>query len=97
MPVKAVIFDAYGTLLRNEDLMLIPRRIVADQGLSVRIDDVWRGWIDLYSEATQLPPFRTLREIQGEFLPRVLRRVDAGAGAAEYVDLFFQVTTKVAL
>jgi len=29
MPVKAVIFDAYGTLLRHEDLMLIPRRIVA--------------------------------------------------------------------
>jgi len=26
MPVKAVIFDAYGTLLRNEDLMLIPGR-----------------------------------------------------------------------
>ena len=97
MPVKAVIFDAYGTLLRNEDLMLIPRRIVADHGLSVRIDDVWRVWIDLYSEATQLPPFRTLREIQGEILPRVLRRFDVGADAAQYVDLFFQVTTKVEL
>ena len=97
MPVKAVIFDAYGTLLRNEDLMLIPRRIVADHGLSVRIDDIWRVWIDLYSEATQLPPFRTLREIQGQILPRVLRRFGVGADAAPYVDLFFQVTTKVEL
>jgi len=97
MPVKAVIFDAYGTLLRNEDLTLIPRRIVADHGLSVRIDDVWRVWIDLYSEATQLPPFRTLREIQGQILPRVLRRFGVGADAAPYVDLFFQVTTKVEL
>jgi FMN phosphatase YigB (HAD superfamily) len=50
MLIKAVTFDAYGTLLRNEDLMLIPRRIVADHGLSVPIDDVWRLWIDLYGE-----------------------------------------------
>jgi len=42
MPVKALIFDAYGTLRQNEDLRLIPRRIVADHGLSVPIDDVWR-------------------------------------------------------
>jgi len=97
MPFKAVIFDAYGTLLRNEDLMLIPRRIVADHGLSVPIDDVLRVWIDLYSEATQLPPFRTLREIQGQILPRVLRQFDVGADAAPYVDLFFRVTTKVEL
>src|SRR5213594_4368145 len=46
MPVKVLIFDAYGTLLQNEDLRLIPRRIVADHGLSVPIDDVWRVWID---------------------------------------------------
>ena len=98
MPVKAVTFDAYGTLLRNEDLMLIPRRIAADHGLSVRIvDDVWRLWIDLYHEATQRPPFRTLREIQGQVLGRVLRQFDVGADAAPYVDLFFQVTTKVEL
>jgi len=96
MPVEAVTFDAYGTLLRNEDLMLVPRGIVADHGLSVRIvDDVWRLWIDLYHEATQLPPFRTLREIQGQVLRRVLRQFDVGADAAPYVDLFFQVTTKV--
>ncbi len=73
MPVKAVMFDAYGTLLRNEDLMLIPRRIVADHGLSVGIDDVWRAWGDLSFEATQLPPFRTLREIQEQILLSVLR------------------------
>src|SRR5207249_10503036 len=74
--------------------MLIPRRIMADHGLSVAIDDVWRVWIDLYSEATQLPPFRTLREIQGQILPHVLRRFGVGADAAPYVDLFFQVTTQ---
>jgi 2-haloalkanoic acid dehalogenase type II len=97
MPVKAVMFDAYGTLLRNEDMMLIPRRIVADHGLSVGIDDVWRAWGDLYFEATQLPPFRTLREIQEEILLSVLRRFGVGGDAAPYVDLFFQVTTKVEL
>ncbi len=86
MPVKAVIFDAYGTLLRNEDLRLIPRRIVADHGLSVPVDDVWRVWIDLYSEATQLPPFRTLREIQRQILPRVLRQFDVGTGAGSARD-----------
>ena len=97
MAIKAVTFDAYGTLLRNEDLMLIPRRIVADHGLSVSIDDVLRTWIDLYFEATQQLPFRTLREIQGQILPRVLRQFAVPADAAPYVDLFFQVTTKVEL
>jgi 2-haloacid dehalogenase len=97
MPVKAVTFDAYGTLLRNENLMLIPRRIVADHGLRVPIEDVYRSWIDLYYEATQVPPFRTLREIQGEVFSRVLRQFDAGADAAPYVDLFFQLTTNVEL
>lgn len=97
MPVRAVLFDAYGTLLRNEDLMLIPRRIVADHGLPVPIDDVLRVWTDLYSEATQLPPFRTLREIEEQILPGVLRRFGVRGDAAPYVDLFFQVTTKVEL
>jgi len=97
MAIKAVTFDAYGTLLRNEDLMLIPRRIVADHGLSVSVDEVLRTWIDLYFEATQQLPFRTLREIQGQILPRVLRQFAAPADAAPYVDLFFQVTTKVEL
>ncbi|OLD36883.1 MAG: hypothetical protein AUI57_13010 [Candidatus Rokubacteria bacterium 13_1_40CM_2_68_8] len=97
MPVKAVTFDAYGTLLRNEDLMLIPRRIVADHGLAVPIVDVYRFWIELYYEATQRPPFRTLREIQGQVLRRVLRQFGVDADAARYVDLFFEVTTKVEL
>lgn len=97
MPVKAVLFDAYGTLLRNEDLMLIPRRIVADHGLPVPIDDVLRVWTDLYSEATQVEPFRTLREIEEQILPGVLRRFGVGGDAAPYVNLFFQVTTKVEL
>ena len=97
MAIKAVTFDAYGTLLRNEDLMLIPRRIVADHGLSVSTDDVLRTWLDLYFEATQQRPFRTLREIQAQILRRVLRRFAVPADAAPYVDLFFQVTTKVEL
>jgi len=97
MAIKAVTFDAYGTLLRNEDLMLIPRRIVADHGLSVSIDDVLRTWIDLYFEATQQLPFRTLREIEEQILPRVLREFAVTTDAAPYVDLFFQVTTKVEL
>ena len=95
--IRAVTFDAYGTLLRNEDLRLIPRRIVADHGLSVTGDDLLRTWIDLYFEATQRAPFQTLREIQGQVLRRVLRQFDVGADAAPYVDLFFEVTTKVEL
>lgn len=94
---KAVTFDGYGTLLRNEDLMLIPRRIVADHGLTVAVDAVLRAWIDLYHEATQHPPFRTLREIQGQILPRVLLQFDAPADATPYVELFFQATTQVDL
>ena len=97
MAIKAVTFDAYGTLLRNEDLVLIPRRIVADHGLSVSVDDVLRTWIDLYFEATQQRRFLTLRQIQGQILPRVLREFAVPADAAPYVDLFFQVTTKVEL
>jgi 2-haloacid dehalogenase len=97
MPIKAVLFDAYGTLLRNEDLMLIPRRIVADHGLPVPIDDVWRAWTDLYTEATQVPPFRTLREIEEQILLGVLRRFGAGGDPTPYVDLFFEVTTRVEL
>jgi 2-haloalkanoic acid dehalogenase type II len=97
MPIKAVLLDAYGTLIRNEDLMLIPRRIVADHGLPVPIDDVWRAWADLYSEATQVPPFRTLREIEEQILLSVLRRFGAGGDPTPYVDLFFEVTTRVEL
>jgi FMN phosphatase YigB (HAD superfamily) len=44
--VKAVTFDAYGTLLCNEDLMLIPRRIVGDHGLTASVDAVLRAWVD---------------------------------------------------
>jgi 2-haloacid dehalogenase len=96
-PVKAVLFDAYGTLLRNEDLMLIPRRIVADHGLSLPVEDVLRAWIGLYSEATQETPFRTLRDIHARILPRLLRGFGIDADATPYVDLFFQVTTNVEL
>jgi 2-haloalkanoic acid dehalogenase type II len=97
MSIRAVTFDAYGTLLRNEDLRLIPRRIVADHRLSVPVDDVYRLWIELYHRATQRLPFRTLREIQNGVLRRLLQQLDVDADAARYVDLFFQVTTRVEL
>jgi 2-haloalkanoic acid dehalogenase type II len=95
MSIRAVTFDAYGTLLRNEDLTLIPRRIVADHGLSVNPDDVLRTWVDLYHEGTQREPFQTLRQMEGQTLSRVLERLGLVADAAPYVDLFFQVTTRV--
>jgi 2-haloalkanoic acid dehalogenase type II len=95
--IRAVTFDAYGTLLRNEDLKLIPQRIVADHGLSVLADEVLRVWIEGYHEATQVPPFRTLREIQREVLARTLRRFGVEDDAAPYVELFFDVTTRVEL
>jgi hypothetical protein len=85
-----VTLDTYGTLLRNEGLMLTPRRIVADHGLSAAVDEVLQTWIDLYHEATQRPRFQTLREIQGEILPRVLRAFAVQADATPYVDLFFR-------
>jgi 2-haloalkanoic acid dehalogenase type II len=97
MPIKAITLDAYGTLLRNERLMLIPERIVADHRLSVSVDDVWRMWATLYFEATQLTPFRTLREIEDTILPRVLRSFGVRAPAAPYVELFFEVTTRAEL
>ena len=97
MPIKAVTLDAYGTLLRNEDLRLVPRRIVADHGLATPVDDVWRMWIDLYHEATQSTPFRSLREIEHDILARIAQRVGLEADMAPYVELFFQVTTKVEL
>jgi 2-haloacid dehalogenase len=97
MAIEAVTFDAYGTLLRNEDLTQIPRRIVADHGLAVAVDDVLQEWIDLYHEATQQPPFRTLREIQSRILSRVLRGLGVADDPTPYVDLYFRVTTKVEL
>ena len=97
MTIKAITLDAYGTLLRNEDLTLIGRRIVADHGLLTSVDDVVRTWIDLYHQATPQQPFRTLREIQSDILARVLRGLSVGDDATPYVDLFFQVTTKVEL
>src|SRR5262249_19352906 len=97
MTIRAVTFDAYGTLVRNEDLALVPRRIVADHGLSEPVEDILRAWTDLYSEVTQRPPFRTLREIQAQILARVLGQLGVGADARPYVELFFQVTTRVEL
>ena len=97
MAIKAVTFDAYGTLLRNEELTLVPRRIVADHGLTVGVEDVLGAWIDLYLEATQTTPFRTLREIQSQILGCLLRRLGVGVDPGPYVDLYFQVTTAVEL
>jgi 2-haloalkanoic acid dehalogenase type II len=94
MAIRAVTFDAYGTLLRNEELMLIPRRIVANHVLTASVDEVLRAWMDHYFEETQRLPFRTLREIQAEILPRVLRDLGVDADATPYLDLFFEVTTR---
>jgi 2-haloalkanoic acid dehalogenase type II len=96
-PIKAVIFDAYGTLVRNDDLRLIPRQIVADHRVSAPVDDVLQRWIDLYCEATQQAQFRTLREIERDILRSLLRELGVDADESPYVDLFFQVTTKVDL
>ena len=97
MPFKAVIFDAYGTLVRNEGHMLIPRRIVADHALTADVEDVVRVWIDCYADATQRAPFRTLRAIHAEIMPQVLQHFGVQADATPYVDLFFRVTTSVEL
>jgi 2-haloalkanoic acid dehalogenase type II len=97
MSIKAITFDAYGTLVRNEKLILIPQRIVADHGLSASVDAVFRMWLDFYFEATQQTPFRTLRTIQETILARVLRAFDVPADAGPYVDLFFELTTQVEL
>jgi 2-haloacid dehalogenase len=95
--IKAVTFDAYGTLVRNEDLRLVPSRIVADHGLSVSVDDVYRLWAEAYYRETQVAPFRTLREIETHTLGQLLKRFGVGADASRYVDLFFAVTTKAEL
>ena len=97
MSVKAVTFDAYGTLLRNENLRLVPSRIVADHGLSVSVDEVYRLWAEAYYRETQILPFRTLRELEAQTLGKLLTQLGIGADAARYVDLFFDVTTRVEL
>ena len=95
--IKAVIFDAYGTLLRNDHDRLIPRRIVGDHRLATPVAEVLRAWSDLYGEATQQSPFRSLRQIHTDILQRLLRQLHVDADAAPYVDLFFDVTTTVEL
>lgn len=97
MPIKAITFDAYGTLVRNEDLMLVPQRIIADHHLAATVEDVWKVWSDLYFEATQKTPFRTLRQIETDITARLLQHFGIRADATPYVDLFFEVTTKVEL
>ena len=92
-----MIFDAYGTLLRNEHDRLIPQRIVGDHRLATPVDEVLRAWFDLYCEATQQSPFRSLRQIHTDILQRLLQRLRVDADAAPYVDLFFEVTTRVEL
>jgi len=53
---KAVIFDAYGTLLRNDDLALIPKQIVADHGLSAR------DWANVAPRTIRLDELTTTRK-----------------------------------
>lgn len=86
-----------GTLLRNEQLTLVPRCIIADHGLPAPADDVLRLWVDLYCDAIQRPHFRTLREIQGDILQRVLRHFGVDADATPCIELYFQITTRIEL
>jgi 2-haloalkanoic acid dehalogenase type II len=96
-PIRAVIFDAYGTLIRAEDLALIPQRICADHGLAVPSTEVLKAWVALYHEATLWTPFQTLRQIETEILARVLRQFGCAGDPAPYVELFFAVTTRIEL
>lgn len=93
---RAVSLDVYGTLLRNEDLVLIPRRMVADHGLAAGAEDLLRRWLGLYHEAIRRPPFRSLRAIHGDILGRLLREAGAAASPAPYVEMFFELTTAAA-
>ena len=95
--VKAVTFDAYGTLIENRGLVTVAARMVADHHLPCSADDLCTLWVDGYYEATQRPPFRTLREIHGQILPRVLQRFDVTCDVGRYVDLFFAATTSIEL
>jgi 2-haloacid dehalogenase len=97
MSIKAITFDAYGTLLRNESLSLVPQRIVADHNLSISVAEVWKVWSDLYFEATQQTPFRTLRQIEDDILRILLDHFGIRADAAPYTELFMEITTNVEL
>lgn len=70
MAIGAVTFDAYGTLRGRRGPDADPathRGRSRAEGFGGR---GFRTWTDLYYEATQRPPIRTLREIQGEILQR---------------------------
>ena len=96
-PVKAVTFDAYGTLIQNRGIVTIAARMVADHRLPCSADELCALWVDGYYEATQQSPFRTLREIHAQILPNVLRRFDVTCDVSGYVDLFFEVLTSIEL
>lgn len=96
-PVRAVTFDAYGTLVRNEDLRTIHQRIIADHSLSLPVDDLWHAWADLYYEATQQAPFRNLRAIEADIFSRLFRELSLDADVTPYVEMYFEVTTRVEL
>ena len=97
MAIRAITFDAYGTLIKNEGLLAVPERIVADHGLTVGVDAVLKRWIAGYAEGIRRTPFRTLRLIQEAALTEVLRELAVRADALPYVELFFRVTTEVEL
>ena len=95
--VKAVTFDAYGTLIENRGVVTVAARMVDDHRLPCSADEFCALWVDGYYEATQLTPFRTLREIHTQILPGVLRRFDVTCDVGGYVDLFFEATTSIEL
>jgi len=61
----------------------------------VTVQEVWRAWADLYYEATQAAPFRTLRQIELDITARLLRQLGVQADCTPYVDLFFELTTTI--
>src|SRR5262245_41874410 len=97
MPIKAITFDAYGTLIRNERMLTVPERIVADHGLTVGVAAVLKSWMASYDEGIRRTPFRSLRLIQEAAFTEVLRQHAVRADAMPYVELFFRVTTEVEL
>ena len=96
-PVTAVTFDAYGTLIDDRGIAAVAARMVADHRLPCSADELCALWVDGYYEATQLRPFRTLREIHAQILPGVLRRFDVTCDVDGYVDLFFEAMTSIEL
>ena len=95
MPLKAVVFDVFETLVANgPDLWLASfQRICRDQGLPVEPQALWDAWIVLEREfrlrrldpqtlqATE--PFQTYQEVWTDCFDRVFRQMDLSGDPAD--------------